>query len=37
VALFERLIDHAPLFPPASLPLPEALAEDVRAFFRSLR
>jgi len=31
VALFERLIDHAPLFPPASLPLPEALAEDRRA------
>jgi hypothetical protein len=31
VALLERLIDHAPLFPPASLPLPEALAEDARA------
>jgi hypothetical protein len=31
VALLERLIDHAPLFPPASLPLPEAIAEDVRA------
>jgi hypothetical protein len=31
VALLERLIDHAPLFPPASLPLPEALAEDERA------
>jgi hypothetical protein len=31
VALFERLLDHAPLFPPASLPLPEALAEDRRA------
>src|SRR5438552_13065488 len=29
-ALLERLIDHAPLFPPASLPLPEALAEDRR-------
>jgi hypothetical protein len=31
VALFEGLIDHAPLFPPASLPLEEALAEDGRA------
>jgi hypothetical protein len=31
LALLSRLIDHAPLFPPASLPLPEALAEDVRA------
>jgi hypothetical protein len=30
-ALLERLIDHAPLFPPASLPLEEALAEDRRA------
>ena len=30
-ALLSRLIDHAPLFPPASLPLPEALAEDARA------
>jgi hypothetical protein len=30
-ALLERLIDHAPLFPPASLDLPEALAEDRRA------
>jgi hypothetical protein len=28
-ALFGRLIDHAPLFPPAQLPLPEAL-EDHR-------
>jgi hypothetical protein len=27
-ALLARLIDHAPLFPPASLPLDEALAED---------
>ena len=27
-ALLSRLIDHAPLFPPASLPLPEALEED---------
>lgn len=27
-ALLARLIDHAPLFPPASLPLEEALAED---------
>ena len=26
-ALFTRLIDHAPLFPPASLPLAEALEE----------
>jgi hypothetical protein len=31
VALLSRLIDHAPLFPPASLDLPEAIAEDVRA------
>jgi hypothetical protein len=31
VALLSRLIDHAPLFPPASLPLSEALAEDRRA------
>jgi hypothetical protein len=31
VALLARLIDHAPLFPPASLPLPEAVAEDTRA------
>jgi hypothetical protein len=30
-ALFGRLIDHAPLFPPASLPLPDALAADRRA------
>jgi hypothetical protein len=30
-ALLSGLIDHAPLFPPASLPLPEALAEDARA------
>ena len=30
-ALFSGLFDHAPLFPPASLPLPEALAEDRRA------
>jgi hypothetical protein len=29
-ALLARLIDHAPLFPPASLPLEEALAEDRR-------
>jgi hypothetical protein len=28
VALLERLIDHAPMFPPASLPLEQALAED---------
>jgi len=31
VALLSRLIDHAPLFPPASMPLPDALAEDRRA------
>ena len=31
LALFRGLIDHAPLFPPASLPLAEALAEDARA------
>ena len=31
VALLSRLIDHAPLFPPASLPLPDAVAEDARA------
>ena len=30
-ALLSRLIDHAPLFPPAELPLEEALAEDARA------
>ena len=30
-ALLGRLIDHAPLFPPASLSLEEALAEDARA------
>jgi hypothetical protein len=30
-ALFARLIDHAPLFPPASLPLDEALQEHRRA------
>ena len=29
--MLERLIDHAALFPPASMPLPEALAEDRRA------
>ncbi len=31
IALLSRLIDHAPLFPPASLPLPEAVEEDRRA------
>jgi hypothetical protein len=31
VALLGELFDHAPLFPPASLPLREALEEDVRA------
>jgi predicted transcriptional regulator len=30
-ALLAHLIDHAPTFPPASLPVVEALAEDVRA------
>lgn len=30
-ALLERLIDHAPTFPPARLPTDEALAEDRRA------
>ena len=31
VTLLGELIDHAPLFPPASLPLPDALEEDSRA------
>src|SRR3990170_1764273 len=31
VALLSRLIDHAPLFPPASPALPDAVAEDERA------
>jgi hypothetical protein len=31
VALLERLIDHAALFPPASLDMPEALEADRRA------
>ena len=31
VALLSRLIDHAPLFPPAEMPLPDALEEDRRA------
>lgn len=31
VALLSRLIDHAPLFPPASLELSDAIAEDRRA------
>ena len=30
-ALLGRLFDHAPLFPPASMTLPDALAEDARA------
>ena len=30
-AALAQLIDHAPLFPPASLPMPEALDEDRRA------
>ena len=30
-ALLTRLFDHAPMFPPASLPAAEALAEDRRA------
>jgi len=31
VALLSRLIDHAPLFPPAALELTDAIAEDRRA------
>jgi hypothetical protein len=31
LALLSRLIDHAPLFPPASLALADAVAEDERA------
>jgi hypothetical protein len=31
VALLSRLIDHAPPFAPASLPLKKAIAEDRRA------
>jgi hypothetical protein len=31
LALLSRLIDHAPLFPPATLRLPDAIAEDARA------
>jgi len=31
VTLLSRLIDHAPLFPPASMGLSDALAEDARA------
>jgi hypothetical protein len=31
LALLSRLIDHAPLFPPAAMDLPDALAEDRRA------
>lgn len=31
MSLLSRLIDHAPLFPPASLPLSEAVEEDRRA------
>ena len=30
-ALLSRIFDHAPLFPPASMSLPDALAEDQRA------
>jgi len=30
-ALLSRFFDHAPMFPPASLPPTEALAEDRRA------
>jgi hypothetical protein len=30
-ALLTRLFDHAPMFPPAAMPLPDALAEDERA------
>jgi hypothetical protein len=31
IALLSRLLDHAPLFPPASLALQDAVAEDERA------
>ncbi len=30
-ALLDRLFDHAPMFPPAAMALPDALAEDARA------
>jgi hypothetical protein len=30
-ALLTRLFDHAPMFPPAAMALPEALVEDARA------
>jgi len=30
-ALLARLFDHAPMFPPAAMALPDALAEDARA------
>lgn len=30
-ALLSRLFDHAPMFPPAAMALPDALAEDARA------
>jgi hypothetical protein len=30
-ALLSRLFDHAPMFPPASMALPDALSEDARA------
>ena len=30
-ALLTRLFDHAPMFPPAAMELPDALAEDARA------
>jgi hypothetical protein len=30
-ALLQRLFDHAPMFPPASMPLPDAIEEDRRA------
>jgi len=30
-ALLSRLFDHAPMFPPAAMSLPDALAEDERA------
>lgn len=30
-ALLSRLFDHAPMFPPAGMALPDALAEDARA------
>ena len=36
-ALLQRLFDHAPLFPPASMSLPDALEEDRRALAAFVR